>query len=71
MHVFSHVDSRSRYYEPVFPQGLPSLEEFNKVWEASFNEWAFFPSRTAYGRISTATKADRIESTKHRFEARH
>ncbi|CAN0021164.1 unnamed protein product [Ectocarpus sp. 6 AP-2014] len=50
-------------------QELPSLEEFNATWEACFSEWAYFPSRNAYGRISTATKADRIESAKHRFEA--
>eukprot|EP00752_Nemacystus_decipiens_P008212 g7343.t1 len=48
---------------------LPSLDEFNAAWEACFSEWAYFPSRNAYGRISTATKADRIESAKHRFEA--
>ena len=49
-------------------QDLPSLEDFNEAWQACFSEWAYFPSRSAYGRVSTATKADRIESAKHRFE---
>ena len=60
------------HFKPLllFKQALPSLEEFQEAWEASFGEWAFFPSRNAYGRISTATKADRIESAKHQFQAR-
>lgn len=48
---------------------FPSLSEFNEMWDACFSEWVYFPSRSAYGRISTATKADRVESAKHRFEA--
>lgn len=47
---------------------LPPLSEFSETWEACFSEWAYFPSRSAYGRIATATKADRIESARHRFE---
>ena len=46
----------------------PSMEEFNAAWEASFKEWVYFPSRSAYGRITTATKADRLESARHQFE---
>ncbi|CAM9827059.1 unnamed protein product, partial [Choristocarpus tenellus] len=45
-------------------------EEFEEAWEACVREWAFFPSRGAFGRSAAATKADRIEAIKHRFEVR-
>ncbi|CAN0473743.1 unnamed protein product, partial [Discosporangium mesarthrocarpum] len=47
----------------------PSVEEFRGAWEACAKEWAYFPSRGAFGRVSAATRADRVEAFKHRFES--
>jgi hypothetical protein len=41
--------------------------EFEEAWGKAYADLAYFPSRKAFGRLSQASKADRIAATAHVF----
>ena len=45
-----------------------SSEEFAKIWEDCSSELVFIPSQQKYGKFSTSSKADKIESLRNQLE---
>lgn len=47
---------------------LPNEADFEEAWQKSFADLAFFPERKIFGRLSTASKQERLSATAHQFE---
>ena len=45
------------------------LSEAEEAWLKSYNDLAFFPNRQAFGRVSGASKADRLAAIIFQFDA--
>jgi hypothetical protein len=44
--------------------GVPLLQ----AWARGFNDMAYFPARKAFGRLSNASRQDRLDATIHQFD---
>lgn len=44
-------------------------KEIEEAWSKSYNDLAFFPNRQAFGRVSGASKADRLAAIIFQFDA--
>lgn len=48
---------------------LPGDEEVDEAWNKAFADMAYFPDRQAFGRLSTASKQDRLSAVSHQLDA--
>lgn len=64
------ADARDLIEKEIESSGvkLPELEEFEEAWGKGYGEMAYFPERQAWGRVSAASKQDRLAATQHQFE---
>jgi len=49
--------------------GPPPLEEMEEAWAKSYGDMSYFPERQAWGRLSAASRQDRLSATKHQLES--
>jgi hypothetical protein len=52
----------------ISDEDLPNEADFEEAWQKSFGDLAFFPERKIFGRLSTASKQERLSATAHQFE---
>jgi len=54
--------------EVIKQRNDPDGEAFNEAWLACFSEMVYFPERQTFGRLTNASKQDRVSAMKFQFE---